>query len=190
MNIKRVLILGSTELTAAGCRLLQDRYDLVGFVPSARPTRGGHITLPQVSLSKAPQHDIKISIQYDQMLNNVDDAYNLHTGLLPAYGGANILDYTLQNGEREQGLTFHKMTPQLDCGPIISKVTYPVLPGDRVVDLYRRVLSVGPEFLLASLSLLETLSVENVEACPVLEPTLYRRGGFKISSELKEYHHD
>ena len=37
--------------------------------------------------------------------------------------------------------------------PIISKITYPVLSSDVAYDLYKRVLDLGPHFILTSLKL-------------------------------------
>lgn len=182
MKINNILILGSTRLTEATVNLLRNSYHLVGYVPSKNPTVKGDILLPEVSIDS--ECDIKLSIQYDQKVEDTDNCFNVHTGLLPEYGGTNLLSYTLQNKETEQGLTFHKMTEQLDFGPIISKTSYPVLPTDDVADLYQRVLTVGPTFVLSSLLLLETFSEEQVEACHKETPTMYKRGEFEIPKEL------
>lgn len=45
--------------------------------------------------------------------------FNIHGALLPQYRGANVLNWVLINGEPETGVTLHKMTEKVDCGPIV-----------------------------------------------------------------------
>ena len=171
MVVNKVLILGSTLLTELVVNKLKDKYELVGYVPSVNPTREGKIDLPIVDMDT--DCDIKLSVQYDKIIKDTDKCFNVHTGLLPEYGGTNILDYTIQNGEYQQGLTFHKMTDKLDFGPIISKITYPVFPEDKAFDLYKRLLRIGPNFVVSSLELLEELNVSEIE--------------FKADERIKSY---
>jgi len=185
MKIDNVLILGSTLLTQLVVEKLNNHYNLVGYVPSSNPTKEGNIDLPVVGLDE--KCDIRLSVQYDKIIKDTRNTYNLHTGLLPNYGGTNVLDYCIKNNEYEQGLTFHKMTDKLDYGPIISKITYPVLPKDTAFDLYKRGLLLGADFALASLKLLETLSNKDVNSCFSSEPILYKRGDFKVDDRIKEF---
>jgi len=185
MVIKNILILGSTFLTELVVDKLYDKYNLIGYVPSVNPTKSGKIDLPIVDIDT--ECDIKLSIQYDKIVTNIDNSFNLHTGLLPEYGGTNILDYAIKNKEKEQGLTFHKMTDKLDYGPIISKVTYPILPEETSFDLYKKVLLLGPSFVEMSLELLEKMSDDEVHMCFKKEPTIYKRGEFKVDKRIKNY---
>ena len=188
MIIKKILILGSTRLTEQVVRVLYNKYELVGFVPSKNPTIEGVIDLPEVSINH--ECDIKLSIQYDKMVRDTRNAFNIHTGLLPNYGGTNILDYTLKNKDYEQGMTFHKMTEKLDYGPIISKISYPVLKGDRTIDLYKRLFSIIPSFTLSSLKLLENLEYQDIIQCNQQEPKIYKRGEFELNQEMKDLKND
>tara|TARA_Y100000004_G_scaffold162487_1_gene191269 strand:+ start:1189 stop:1746 length:558 start_codon:yes stop_codon:yes gene_type:complete len=183
MVIKDILILGSTYLTELCVNMLKDEYNLVGYVPSYNPTMRGIINLPKVDIET--KCDIKLSIQYDRIVENTDNCFNVHTGLLPDYGGTNILDYAIQNKAIEQGLTLHKMTDKIDYGPIISKITYPIIEGDTSYDLYKRLIRVGPHFVLASIKLLENMDDKNVSKCYSKKPTMYKRGEFEIGEEWK-----
>jgi hypothetical protein len=184
MKIKKILILGSTLLTELVVDRLSEEYELVGYVPSKNPTKVGSINLPEVCIDQPC--DIKLSIQYDLIVKDFNNCFNLHTGMLPHYGGCNILDYTLKNKETEQGLTIHKMTNKVDYGPIISKITYPVLNGDTVASLYKRILAIAPDFVLGSLNLLKDMSSEEINRCNKITPTMYKRGEFFPTSELME----
>lgn len=188
MKIDRILILGSTYLTELCVDKIQRKLpwlELVGYIPSNNPTNEGKVALSLVDFDTIC--DIKLSIQYDMLVSDVDKCFNLHTGLLPEYGGCDILDYTLQNKATSQGLTFHKMTEKFDYGPIISRISYPVFEMDSISDLYERQVVLGPDFIVQSLNLLSRLSEQQVEECYMVQPKLYRRGKFEAPDEIKNF---
>lgn len=185
MIIEKILICGSTYLTELVVDKLKDKYELVGYVPSVNPTKKGNIKLPRVDINSLC--DIKLSIQYDKLITDTQKCFNVHTGLLPEYGGTNILSYTIKNKEKKQGLTFHKVTDRLDFGPIISKITYPVFPMDEPFDLYKKLLSIGPNFVLSSLELLKNLDYSLLKLCETKKPILYKRGGYITDERIKNY---
>lgn len=55
---------------------------------------------------------------------------NLHPSLLPKYRGPSPLAWALRNGDREIGVTWHRMTPAFDAGPILTQATFPVSDAD------------------------------------------------------------
>jgi methionyl-tRNA formyltransferase len=55
---------------------------------------------------------------------------NVHPGLLPRYPGPNPLGWALRNGDRELGLTVHRMTADIDGGPILAQGAVPVTDDD------------------------------------------------------------
>ena len=71
------------------------------------------------------------------------------------------------------------MSEDFDCGNIISKITYPVLLSDTVLDLYKRLDSIFPYFVLSSLKLLETLEEDDVDECYAEKPRIFKRGKIK-----------
>ena len=81
MNIKRVLILSSTGLATAACRLLSDFRILAGFLPGVCSTSGGRVSLVRVRLAMTPTYNIKLSIRCSQMLENLNGAFSLNNGL-------------------------------------------------------------------------------------------------------------
>ena len=182
-----ILVLGSSYLTELSVKYLLDMgdYNLVGYVPCKNTPVEGDIPLKRVDVNHPC--DIKLSLQYDIIVEDTSNTYNLHTGLLPEYGGRDILDHTIKNKEREQGLTFHKMTEDLDYGPIISKITYPVLDTDCSFDLYKRMLEIAPPFVHSSLKLLNGMKQKEIEKCYKYPPTMYSRGEFKLSEKFKEF---
>lgn len=174
MKIRKILIYGSSELTRDTVNLLKDHYELVGHIPSVNPVLSGTVDLPVVD--ELVDHDIKLSLQYNRRIKNTENAYNVHTGLLPLWGGTDILYHTLKEPVTEQGITFHKMSESFDYGSIVSKVIYPVLQDDSMVSLYNRLHALFPAFTLSSLKLLESLSASDVDRLPKFKPRVFKRG--------------
>jgi len=185
----KIVILGSSYLTELVVERLKNEYCLVGHIPSKDTTIPGNIDLPVLN-SLEIEHDIKLSVQYDQKLVDIDRAYNVHTGLLPEYGGCDILAHTLANGDREQGITFHKLTDKFDAGPVVSKTTYPVFKEDTPFNLYRRLAVIIPGFVHSSLELLRTLSEEQIVSCFKYPPRMYRRGEFELDEDFKKFRNE
>ena len=175
MKLNKILVYGSSHFSQVVCDFLLkfDDYQLLGYIPSFKPTIEGNMPLKEVD--EDIEHDIKLSLQYDRKIINIDNAFNVHTGLLPEYGGRDIFAHTIINKEKQQGLTFHKMTNKYDYGPIISKITYPVFAKDTVLSLYKRQLEVAPLFVRNALSLLKSLSLDEIENCSKAEPRMFKR---------------
>ena len=107
MKVKKILIYGSSHLTKEVCNLLCKYYDLVGHVPSTKPVIAAKMDLPVVN--EDIDYDIKLSVQYNKKILNIENSFNVHTGLLPEWGGVDILYHTLRENYFEQGLTFHQI---------------------------------------------------------------------------------
>lgn len=168
----KILIYGSTFVTQLVVEALQKEHEVIGYVPSKKPIFAGDINLPVVEPNH-DQYDIALSVQYDQKITDTERVYNLHTGLLPEYGGCDILYHTLKNGDPFQGLTFHTITEDYDRGGVVAKVYYPVFAWDTMLDLYKRVCALAPHFALSAINLLPTVLSRHL---PVQEPKIYRRG--------------
>ena len=66
---------------------------------------------------------------------------NIHPSLLPAFPGLFTHQRVLDAGCRFTGATVHRVTAELDHGPILAQAVVPVLPGDTPERLAERVLS-------------------------------------------------
>jgi len=78
---------------------------------------------------------------------------NIHPSLLPAFKGLRTHARAIAAGARQHGASLHYVTPDLDGGPVISQVVVPVLPGDDVDALARRVLLREHALLVATIGL-------------------------------------
>lgn len=66
---------------------------------------------------------------------------NIHPSLLPAFTGLNTHQRAIDAGCKVAGATVHRVTADLDHGPILAQAVVPVLPGDTADTLAARVLS-------------------------------------------------
>lgn len=66
---------------------------------------------------------------------------NIHPSLLPAFAGLNTHQRAIDAGCQMAGATVHRVTPELDHGPILAQAAVPVLPGDTAPVLAARVLT-------------------------------------------------
>jgi phosphoribosylglycinamide formyltransferase-1 len=66
---------------------------------------------------------------------------NIHPSLLPAFPGLHTHARALEAGCRFAGATVHRVTPDLDHGPILEQAVVPVMPGDTPDTLAARVLT-------------------------------------------------
>ena len=66
---------------------------------------------------------------------------NIHPSLLPAFTGLHTHQRAIDGGCRFAGATVHRVTAELDEGPILAQAVVPILSNDTVETLAARVLS-------------------------------------------------
>jgi phosphoribosylglycinamide formyltransferase-1 len=66
---------------------------------------------------------------------------NIHPSLLPAFTGLNTHQRAIDAGCKFAGATVHRVTAELDHGPILAQAVVPVLPDDTPNTLAARVLT-------------------------------------------------
>ena len=66
---------------------------------------------------------------------------NIHPSLLPAFTGLHTHARAIEMGCKFAGVTVHRVTAELDHGPILDQAVVPVLAGDTEQTLAARVLS-------------------------------------------------
>lgn len=65
---------------------------------------------------------------------------NIHPSLLPDFRGLHPQRQALEAGVSVSGCTVHRVTADLDAGPIVGRARVPVLPGDTEETLAARIL--------------------------------------------------
>lgn len=66
---------------------------------------------------------------------------NIHPSLLPAFTGLHTHQRAIDAGCRFAGATVHRVTAELDIGPVLAQATVPILPNDTASTLAARVQS-------------------------------------------------
>jgi phosphoribosylglycinamide formyltransferase-1 len=115
---------------------------------------------------------------YDQLLRAPyfaaysGETINIHPSLLPRHGGKGMVGLAvhasvLAAGDAETGVTIHRVTRDLDAGPIVAQARVVVQPQDDPKALARRVLEVEHRLLVDTLGRLGRLGRQGV-AEPVI----------------------
>jgi methionyl-tRNA formyltransferase len=88
----------------------------------------------------------------DPMLARAGDlAFNVHTGLSPAYRGTDCAFWPLVNGEPEQiGATVHECTSAVDGGRIFGQGRARPVAGDGVHEAFARTVAVAADIYVAA----------------------------------------
>ena len=67
-----------------------------------------------------------------------EGAFNLHGSLLPFYRGRCPVNWVLVNGEKETGVTLHRMVEEPDAGDIVAQEAVPIAFEDTARSLYKK----------------------------------------------------
>lgn len=65
-------------------------------------------------------------------------AFNLHGSLLPRYRGRAPVNWVLVNGEKETGVSLHRMIAKPDAGELVGQEAVAIAPEDTAYTLYRK----------------------------------------------------
>jgi UDP-4-amino-4-deoxy-L-arabinose formyltransferase/UDP-glucuronic acid dehydrogenase (UDP-4-keto-hexauronic acid decarboxylating) len=82
-------------------------------------------------------------------------AYNLHPAPLPRYAGLNSVSWAIYRGEKEHGVTVHKMEAGIDTGATALQEVFPIADEDTALTLSMKCTQRGVALML---KLLDTLS--------------------------------
>lgn len=72
---------------------------------------------------------------------------NIHFSLLPKYRGASPVQFSLLNGDKSTGITFHLVERGMDDGAIIAQYEYMIPPNITTGDLYSELFNFTAEKL-------------------------------------------
>lgn len=107
--------------------------------------------------------DLIVLAGYVKILTNIfvstfkHKIINIHPALLPNFGGKGMYgeivhEAVLKSGAKESGCTVHFVTEEVDAGPIIGQKRVPVIKGDTVETLSKRILEQEHKLLVESIN--------------------------------------
>ncbi|TAL07569.1 MAG: bifunctional UDP-4-amino-4-deoxy-L-arabinose formyltransferase/UDP-glucuronic acid oxidase ArnA, partial [Porticoccaceae bacterium] len=109
-------------------------------IPAHAPDDVNHPLWVERIRALAP--DLIFSFYYRHLLSQAildiprRGAYNLHGSLLPRYRGRAPVNWALVHGERETGVTLHRMVARQDAGEIIAQQVVAIADTDTALTLH------------------------------------------------------
>lgn len=105
-----------------------------------------------------------------------DRMINIHPSLLPAYGGKGMYGHHVHEaviaaGEKQSGVTVHKVTSDLDSGEIVMQGILEIEPGETAESLESRIHAI--EYEIFPRAIAKTLN--DLEQSAVVPPAISRR---------------
>lgn len=97
--------------------------------------------------------DVIFSFYYRNLLSDAivslapQGAFNLHGSLLPHYRGRAPLNWVLVNGEKETGVTLHRMVKRADAGNIVAQQKVLIDDADVALTLHRKLCATAQTLL-------------------------------------------
>ncbi len=93
-------------------------------------------------------------------------AINCHDSLLPAYSGFHAPTWSILDGQAEHGVTWHRMTKDVDEGPYLLQKSFPVANKDTAFTLAARAGELGVRSFAELISSLEDSSAADSPGLP------------------------
>ena len=109
---------------------------------------------------------------------------NMHIALLPKYRGMNAPTWEIYNMEEYGGVTWHKITPEIDKGGILIQKKFPIGEDDIAIGVLIKSFDLGVEALGENVS--SILNDEITEFYPKGEYRLYLKNELPNSGYLDE----
>lgn len=98
--------------------------------------------------------DYIFSFYYRQMLGQelldipAKGAFNLHGSLLPKYRGRVPVNWAIIHGEKESGVSLHRMEIKPDAGNLLAQAAVPILRNDTAFDVFQKLKCVSESLLM------------------------------------------
>ena len=81
------------------------------------------------------------------VLDLVGTAINYHEAPLPRYAGMNSASWALLHGETQFGVTWHRVTPEIDAGEIVAQAQFAIEEKWGVLQLVHKCIASGVELI-------------------------------------------
>jgi methionyl-tRNA formyltransferase len=98
--------------------------------------------------------DYIFSFYYRQMLGQelldipARGAFNVHGSLLPKYRGRVPVNWAIIHGEKESGVSLHRMEIRPDAGNLLAQAAVPILRNDTAYDVFQKLKCAAENMLI------------------------------------------
>jgi methionyl-tRNA formyltransferase len=177
MNTKRIIFAGAGKLALETFKTLESFYKIVLVLTYSLDGQNEFFDYVSekyynVSTSKPNiktinrdnnYEDILISVNYKfifskEFLNLFSHAINVHGSLLPKYRGRSPHIWAIINGEKETGVTCHRMKPEVDQGEILEQIKIAIDSDDSGADLIDKFCLCYPRVVMNALDKIDSYS--------------------------------
>ena len=152
-----IVIAGKNDIAVYGLLLAIEYFNLDEIIVVTNKNDLG-VDGWQQSLSKAAENkgvvikslnevynskiDYFISLEFDQIVTpekfSTENIYNIHFSKLPKYKGMYTSVWPILFGDKEAGVTLHKIDCGIDTGDIVAQKIFKLAESDRSQDCYRK----------------------------------------------------
>jgi len=105
---------------------------------------------------------------------------NRHTSKLPEFRGMEPVFHALLAGEKEIGVTIHRITDEIDAGEVYAQASVPALPS--VWECYRNTFKLGAEVFLEALK-----NLQRRKFLKVIDPSCSKYYKFPTREEIMKF---
>jgi methionyl-tRNA formyltransferase len=110
--------------------------------------------------------------------------YNIHSGILPSYGGILAPFRAMLNGERVVGATLHQIDADIDTGPIVGVRELEIRPGKSVLWHFAQLYPLCTDLFEGVIASIERGESVNAQAQTKADRRYYR---FPANDEISEF---
>ena len=137
----------SSKISKKNILVLPNKNDkgISGWQPSLKKyAKKNKFKIVKLSQIYKIKNLILISIEYENILDiskfSTNELFNFHFSLLPKYRGCHTNFYQIYLGEKNSGVTLHKIDKGIDTGHIISKIKFKIKKNDNALLNYKRLM--------------------------------------------------
>ena len=184
-NLPKLCIAGKNEIAVFGLHFLEKKLGRENICvclnnnedpyPSWQPSLRRHASQLNVKIVKLEElYDkddlIFISLEFDKIISpskfNSNQLYNIHFSMLPKYKGMYTSCWPILNGEKNSGVTLHRIDRGIDTGNVIAQHQINISEKMTSRDLYLNYLEEGKNLLEKNIDaiLLSTFSEKKQSA--------------------------
>jgi methionyl-tRNA formyltransferase len=165
-NHPKLCIAGKNEIAVFGLHFLAKKLGRENICvclnineepyPSWQPSLRRHASQLDIKIIKLEElYDkgdlIFVSLEFDRIISpskfNSNQLYNIHFSMLPKYKGMYTSCWPILNGEKNSGVTLHRIDQGIDTGNIIAQHQINILEKMTSRDLYLNYLEEGKNLL-------------------------------------------